>query len=87
MIGVIAVDFIKQVLFSPSVVASALIIGALLIFAVEAKNFKVQTIEATNIGFQQAIVIGLVQCLAMIPGTSRSGATIIVPLLRHISQR
>lgn len=77
MIGVIAVDFIKQVLFSPSVVASALIIGALLIFAVEAKNFKVQTIEATNIGFKQAIVIGLVQCLAMIPGTSRSGATII----------
>ncbi|CAB1217870.1 MULTISPECIES: undecaprenyl-diphosphate phosphatase [Acinetobacter] len=87
VIGVIAVDFIKQVLFSPSVVASALIIGALLIFAVEAKNFKVQTIEATNIGFKQAIVIGLVQCLAMIPGTSRSGATIIGGMLAGLSRK
>jgi undecaprenyl-diphosphatase len=87
VIGILAVDFIKQVLFSPLVVASALIIGALIIFAVEAKNFKVQIIEATDIKFKQAVVIGFVQCLAMIPGTSRSGATIIGGMLAGLSRK
>lgn len=87
VIGIFAVDFIKQVLFSPLVVACALIIGGLIIFAVEAKEFKPRTIEATDITFKQAILVGFAQCLAMIPGTSRSGATIIGGMLSGLSRK
>lgn len=87
VIGIFAVDFIKQVLFSPLVVACALIIGGLIIFAVEAKEFKPSTIEATDITFKQAILVGFAQCLAMIPGTSRSGATIIGGMLSGLSRK
>lgn len=87
VIGIFAVDFIKQVLFSPLVVACALIIGGLIIFAVEAKEFKPKTLEATDITFKQAILVGFAQCLAMIPGTSRSGATIIGGMLSGLSRK
>jgi undecaprenyl-diphosphatase len=87
VIGIFAVDFIKQVLFSPLVVGCALIIGGLIIFAVEAKEFKPRTIEATDITFKQAILVGFAQCLAMIPGTSRSGATIIGGMLSGLSRK
>ena len=87
VIGVLAVDFIKQVLFSPLVVAFALIIGALIIFAVEAREYKPKTIEATDISLKQAILVGFAQCVAMIPGTSRSGATIIGGMLSGLSRK
>ena len=86
-IGVLAVDFIKQVLFSPLVVAFALIIGGLIIFAVEAREYKPKTIEATNISFKQSILVGFAQCVAMVPGTSRSGATIIGGMLLGLSRK
>ena len=87
VIGVLAVDFIKQVLFSPLVVAFALIIGGLIIFAVEAREYKPKTIEATDISLKQAIIVGFAQCVAMIPGTSRSGATIIGGMLLGLSRK
>ena len=87
VIGVLAVDFIKQVLFSPLVVAFALIIGGLIIFAVEAREYKPKTIEATDISFKQSILVGFAQCVAMIPGTSRSGATIIGGMLSGLSRK
>lgn len=87
IIGILAVDFIKLVLFSPIVVACALIIGGLIIFAVEARKFEPKTIEATDISLKQAILVGFVQCLAMIPGTSRSGATIIGGMLSGLSRK
>lgn len=87
VIGVLAVDFIKQVLFSPLVVAFALIIGGLIIFAVEAREYKPKTIEATDISLKQAIIVGFAQCVAMIPGTSRSGATIIGGMLSGLSRK
>lgn len=87
VIGILAVDFIKQVLFSPFVVACALIIGGLIIFAVEARNFQPKTVEATDITLKQAILVGFAQCLAMIPGTSRSGATIIGGMLSGLSRK
>ena len=87
LIGILAVDFIKQVLFSPLVVAFALIIGGLIIFAVEARKFEPKTLEATDISIKQAILVGFAQCLAMIPGTSRSGATIIGGMLSGLSRK
>lgn len=82
IIGVLAVDFIKSVLFSPIVVAIALIVGALIIFWVESRQFEHKTLDATKITFKQALLVGLAQCVAMIPGTSRSGATIVGGCLR-----
>lgn len=74
-------------MFSPFVVACALIIGGLIIFAVEARNFQPKTVEATDITLKQAILVGFAQCLAMIPGTSRSGATIIGGMLSGLSRK
>ena len=87
VIGVLAVDFIKQVLFSPLVVAIALIIGGLIIFWVESKQFEHKTTEATAITFKQALIVGFVQCVAMIPGTSRSGATIVGGMFAGLSRK
>jgi undecaprenyl-diphosphatase len=87
IIGVLAVDFIKTVLFSPLVVAVALIVGGLIIFWVESRPFKVQTHEPTEISYKQALLVGLAQCVAMIPGTSRSGATIVGGMFVGLSRK
>lgn len=87
IIGVLAVDFIKSVLFSPIVVAIALIVGALIIFWVESKQFEHKTDDATKITFKQALLVGLAQCVAMIPGTSRSGATIVGGMFAGLSRK
>lgn len=87
LIGITAVDFIKGTLFNPLVVAVALIVGALVIFWTEAKAPKAVTHDFTQITFKQAILVGLAQCVAMIPGTSRSGATIIGGMWAGLSRK
>ena len=69
------------------VVAIALIIGGLIIFWVESKQFEHKTTEATAITFKQALIVGFVQCVAMIPGTSRSGATIVGGMFAGLSRK
>jgi undecaprenyl-diphosphatase len=85
--------YIKSVLFSPIPVASAFIIGGLIIFWVEARQKKIeqggsntilftQSIEnVDDVRWRDALKIGFAQCAALIPGTSRSGATIIGGML------
>ena len=85
--------YIKSVLFSPIPVASAFIIGGLIIFWVEARQKKIEQGDSNPVLFTQsienvddlrwrdALKIGLAQCAALIPGTSRSGATIIGGML------
>ena len=87
MIGGFAVDFIKSVLFSPLVVAVALIVGGLIIFWVESIKFEHKTTEATKITYKQAFLVGCAQCVAMIPGTSRSGATIVGGMFSGLSRK
>src|SRR4051812_16781222 len=81
VIGVIAYSFIKRVLFSPWVVSVSLIVGGLVIFAVERwhKAPRHHLIERFPVGL--ALGIGLCQCVSMIPGVSRSGATIMGAML------
>lgn len=86
ILGFTIADFIKQA-FHPLVVATMLIVGALLIFYVEKRPQTIIATEAENIDFKTALKIGLCQCLALIPGTSRSGATIIGALWLGISRR
>lgn len=87
VVGFLFADVITEVLFHPLVVATMLIIGALLIIYAEKTPRKIIAIEAENISFKTALYIGLCQCLALIPGTSRSGATIIGALLFGTSRK
>lgn len=77
VVGFTLKDFITEVLFHPLVVATMLIVGAVLIAYVEKHPRPIKAAEAEAIDFKMALKIGLAQCLALIPGTSRSGATII----------
>jgi undecaprenyl-diphosphatase len=77
---------IKAVLFAPIPVASAFIIGALVIFLAEKRQKKVtssknQIQSVDELTPLDALKVGLAQCAALIPGTSRSGATIIGGML------
>ncbi len=77
IVGFTMKDFITGVLFHPLVVATMLIIGALLIIYVEKNPRAIKASEAEHIDYKTALFIGLSQCLALIPGTSRSGSTIV----------
>ena len=81
VIGAVAHDYIKTALFNPTVVAWALLIGGVAILLIE--KFKpLPTIHSTQeMTLVTALKIGFIQCIAMIPGTSRSGATIMGALL------
>jgi undecaprenyl-diphosphatase len=77
---------IKAVLFSPVPVATAFILGALIIFWAERRQEKIHTprnhIQSIDdLSALDALKVGLAQCAALIPGTSRSGATIIGGML------
>jgi undecaprenyl-diphosphatase len=77
---------IKAVLFSPIPVASAFIVGALIIFWAERRQEKIVTAKnhiqsVDDLSALDALKVGLAQCAALIPGTSRSGATIIGGML------
>lgn len=87
IIGGLFHNIIKEVFFSNLVIAIALIIGGIIMILVE-KNPKVATTHnIDNITACSAFYIGLFQCLAMIPGTSRSGATIIGGLLLKFDRK
>ncbi|TDF55135.1 undecaprenyl-diphosphate phosphatase [Cupriavidus sp. L7L] len=87
VIGALLIGPIKHRLFHPPVVAAALIVGGLVILWVERRRAvpRIHTIE--DFGWKQAIGIGFAQCVAMIPGTSRSGATIIGGMLSGVSRQ
>lgn len=87
VIGAVLHGFIKSVLFSPVVVAVSLIAGGLAILAIERLRPAPRTDSVEAISPALALGIGLCQCLAMIPGVSRSGATIMGALLLGVSRR
>ena len=88
VMGLLLGKAIKAHLFTPVVVASAFIIGGFIILWVErrpASAIHVQSVD--DMSPLDALKVGLVQCLAMIPGTSRSGATIIGGMLLGLSRK
>lgn len=88
VVGVFLHDFIKQVLFSPLVVAISLIAGGVVILAAERWHRAPAQFHAIeDFTPRLAIQIGLVQCIAMIPGVSRSGATIIGGVLMGVERK
>lgn len=87
IVGFTFADEIKAYLFNPITVAIMLIIGGLLIFYVEKRPKHIIAHEAEQVSLKTAFLIGLCQCLALIPGTSRSGSTIIGALWLGVSRK
>jgi len=78
VIGFLLRDWIKEVLFSPVVVAVSLIVGGILFLIIERRPAAESTAnEAVDITLPQALIVGIAQVTALIPGVSRSGASII----------
>ena len=88
VLGLLVYKAIKNHLFNPPVVAGAFIVGAFIILWVEKVVKPVPRIqEVDDMTMLDALKVGLVQCLGMIPGTSRSGATIIGGMLLGLSRK
>jgi undecaprenyl-diphosphatase len=87
MIGAVAHGFIKDVLFNPFLVCCTLIAGGLILLAVDDLDMEVRHEDATRFPVAMYLKIGFVQCLAMVPGVSRSGATIVGAMLMGASKR
>jgi undecaprenyl-diphosphatase len=87
VVGFLVYDAVKAMLGSPAIVAVALIVGGILILVLErlVKTPRVEGVEA--MGWKTALAIGLIQCLSMIPGVSRSGATIMGALSLGVERR
>lgn len=88
VIGVLAHDFIKNVLFeTPMLIAIMLIVGGVILLFAEKIAPAPRYAEADDIPLGKALAIGFIQCLAMIPGVSRSGSTIVGALMLGASKR
>ena len=88
VIGALAHDFIKTVLFeSPQLICISLILGGIVLLVIDRIQFKPKYTSAYEFSWPMAVKIGFFQCLAMIPGTSRSGSTIVGALLLGADKR
>jgi undecaprenyl-diphosphatase len=87
VIGATAYKFIKEVLFNPWVVCFALIAGGAVLLWIDRLDLKPRYHEATGFTLPMYLVIGLAQCLSMVPGVSRSGATIVSAMLLGADRR
>jgi undecaprenyl-diphosphatase len=88
ILGLLFGKAIKANLFTPEVVATTFIIGGFVILWAERRQASAVRIgEVEDMRWQDALKVGLVQCMAMIPGTSRSGATIIGGMLLGLSRK
>lgn len=88
VLGLLFGKAIQQNLFTPVVVATTFILGAFVILWAEGRHHpKVRIQEVEEMRWTDALKLGLVQCFALIPGTSRSGATIIGGMLLGLSRK
>jgi undecaprenyl-diphosphatase len=86
IIGLLFNDVIDQYLYTPTVVAAMLVVYALAILWVERRDKKATLTSLNQISYKTAALIGGFQVLALIPGTSRSGATILGAILLGTSR-
>ena len=87
VIGALAHDFIKDVLFNVWIVCFALIVGGAVLLWVDEMDLKPRYDDAERFTLPMYLAIGVAQCLAMIPGVSRSGATIVSAMLLGADRR
>lgn len=87
VLGLMFAGHIKTYLFNPLTVATAFIVGGLLILWAERRDHRVKVYSIDDMTWRDALKVGFAQSLALIPGTSRSGATIIGGLFFGLERR
>lgn len=88
VVGVFAYKTIKEILFvSPLLICSTLVVGGVILLVVDRMPMKNTTRDAMEVSPLTAFKIGLCQCLSLIPGISRSGATIVGGMLLGVERR
>jgi undecaprenyl-diphosphatase len=88
--GFLFIEFIKGVLFNPLVVATGFIAGGVVMLwveAIQARRPSQRINDVDDVRWRDALAVGLIQCLALVPGVSRSGATIIGAMALGFSRR
>src|SRR5262245_14601117 len=87
VLGLLFSKYIKSYLFHAVPVAIAFIAGGLIILVVEKRSFRPRVEDTGAMTWLDALKVGIAQCFALIPGTSRSGATIIGGMLFGLSRK
>jgi undecaprenyl-diphosphatase len=87
ILGALTYSAIKAAIGSPSIIAWALIIGGIAILAIERMPHRSVTTSVEGMSLKTAVGIGIAQCLSLIPGVSRSGATIMGALLLGVERK
>lgn len=87
VIGALAIDFIKSTLFDVRIVLVMFILGGFVLLWVDRLNLNPRRHDATDFPLWMYLGIGIFQCLAMVPGVSRSGATIVSAMLFGADRR
>ena len=87
ILGLLFGKAVKEVLFKPVPVAVAFIAGGLIILWAERRKHDIRVASVEEMTWSDALKVGLAQTLALIPGTSRAGATIIGGLFLGLSRR
>jgi len=87
VIGALAFGFIKSVLFNPWVVCFSLIAGGAVLIWIDQLDLKPRYHDATRLPLLTYLWIGFAQCVSMVPGVSRSGATIVSAMLLGVDKR
>ncbi len=79
IVGILAYKTIKMYLFNPYVVGVALVVGGIILILIDKKVVarESKTLDLESISYKNSFLIGLIQCISMIPGVSRAAATII----------
>lgn len=85
LIGYFSRHFIKAHLFNPTVVIGSLVIVGVIMLIVEKLKPAPTKKSIDDLSYQDAFIIGLSQCFALIPGVSRSGATMLMAMLRRVN--
>jgi undecaprenyl-diphosphatase len=87
VIGLIAGKYIKEFLFNPWVICFSLIVGGGILLWVDQLDHNPHEHDATKFPLPMYLIIGFAQCLAMIPGVSRSGASIVAAMMLGADKR
>jgi len=87
VVGALAIGFIKSVLFNVWIVCVMFILGGLVLLWVDRRNLNPRYHDATAFTLPMYLGIGIIQCVSMIPGVSRSGATIVGAMLLGADRR
>ena len=87
VVGALLHGFIKSVLFNPWIVCISLVVGGLVLVWVDSLDLKPRHLEVAAFPMPMYFLIGVFQCAAMIPGVSRSGATIVSAMLLGADRR